>query len=330
MTLRVGLIGRGMAAQVFHAPLIRAVPELDLIAMAGSADAAAVIADSGIDLIVIATPNTTHFPLAEAALAAGKHVVVDKPFTLTLAEGEALIALAADRGRLLTVFQNRRWDGDFLTVRSLVEGGRLGEILLYEAHWDRFRPAIKPGWREMPGVGAGLLWDIGPHMIDQALLLFGMPEAVSADIAVQRADAEVDDYFRLTLSYGRMRAVLGASNLIAEPRPGFDLHGTEGSFRKYRVEPQETALKAGIGPLEPGFGEEQAETYGLLTRGGLTEAVPTRPGRYLAFYEAVAAAIREERPPTVDPADALAGLAILELARESARSGMRLPVPQGR
>jgi scyllo-inositol 2-dehydrogenase (NADP+) len=286
------------------------------------------IADPGIELVIVATPNTSHFPLAEAALAAGKHVVVDKPFTVTVAEGEALIALAADRGRLLTVFQNRRWDGDFLTIRSLLEERRLGELLLYEAHWDRFRPAIKPGWREVPGVGAGLLWDIGPHMIDQALLLFGLPKALSADIAVQREGAGVDDYFRLTLDYGRMRAVLAASNLVAEPRPGFDLHGTEGSFRKYRLEPQEIALKAGIGPLEPGFGEEPAESYGVLTRGGRSEPVATLPGRYLAFYEAVAASIHGEAPPPVDPADALAGLAILDLAQASARTGRRMPVAQ--
>ena len=327
MAIRVGVIGRGMAGQVFHAPLIRAVPELELAGLAGSDGVAAMLADPGIELVVVATPNETHFSLARAALAAGKHVVVDKPFTVTAAEGEALIALAADRGRLLTVFQNRRWDGDFLTVRELLAGRRLGELLLYEAHWDRFRPAIKPGWREVPGVGAGLLWDIGPHMIDQALLLFGLPDALSADIAVQRAEASVDDYFRLTLHYGRMRAVLGASNLVAEPRPGFDLHGTAGSFRKYRLEPQEAALKAGIDPLEPGFGEDRPETYGRLTGDRIWEPVPTRAGRYLAFYEGVAASIRDGATPPVDPADALAGLLILDLARASARTGRRIQVP---
>lgn len=326
--IRVGLIGRGMAGTVFHAPLIRAAPDLELAAIAGSAGAAAVIADPSIDLIVVAAPNSSHYSLAAAALEAGKHVVVDKPFTATLAEADALIALAAERGRMLTVFHNRRWDGDFLTIRSLFKSGRLGEWMHYEAHWDRFRPAIKAGWREMPGEGPGLLWDLGPHLIDQMLLLLGMPDSVAADIAVQRRDAAVDDYFALTFHYGERRAILSASTLIAAPRPRFALHGLSGSFVKHGLDPQEAALKAGGDPLGAGFGEEDAALHGTFTPAeGQAEKVPTEPGRYLRFYENVADAVLRGGDAPVDPADARLGLRLIELARQSSRKGRRVSVP---
>jgi scyllo-inositol 2-dehydrogenase (NADP+) len=319
MTIQVALVGRGMAGTVFHAPLIRSLPEFELAAVAGSAQAAAAIASPGIDLVVVATPNLTHYPLAAAALESGKHVVVDKPFAVSVAEAEALIALAAAKGRMLTVFHNRRWDGDFLTVRSLVESGRLGDILLFEAHWDRFRPLPKPGWREEPAEGAGLLWDLGPHLVDQALVLFGRPDSVSSDIAIQRPGALADDYFDLILRYGAMRAKLAASTLVAEPRPRFAIHGTAGSFVKYGLDPQEETLRRGAGPLDPGSGRGGTPGDGILTRAdGGREPVATLPGRYLAFYEGVAAAIEAGAPPPVDPRDALDGLEIIAAAHSGA------------
>ncbi|HEX8223408.1 MAG TPA: Gfo/Idh/MocA family oxidoreductase [Allosphingosinicella sp.] len=319
MTIRVALIGRGMAGTVFHAPLIRALPAFELAAIAGAADAAEAIASPAIDLVVVATPNLTHYPLAAAALEAGKHVVVDKPFAVTVAEADALIALAAAKRRILTVFHNRRWDGDFLTARSLVESGRLGDIRLFEAHWDRFRPVPKPGWREEPAEGAGLLWDLGPHLIDQALVLFGRPDGVSADVAVQRPGARADDYFDLTLRYGAMRARLSASTLVAEPRPRFAIHGSAGSFVKYGLDPQEEALRRGIVPLYPGFCREASPSDGIIARAdGGREPVATRPGRYLAFYEGVAASIAGVAPPPVDPADARQGLEIIAAAYSGA------------
>lgn len=328
MTVRVALLGRGMAGTIFHAPLIRAAPELELAAVAGSADAAAAIASAAIDLVVIATPNVSHFPLAEAALRAGKHVAVDKPFALTTAEADALIALAAERKRVLTVFHNRRWDGDFLTVRRLIESGRLGAVGLYEAHWDRFRPDPKPGWRETLVEGAGLLWDLGPHLIDQALLLFGPPDAVSADIEVQREAAAVDDYFALTLHYGRMRAILSAATLIAAPRPRFALHGREGSFVKFGLDAQEAALARGADPLGPGFAEDPRD--GVFTdAAGEQEVVPTLAGDYPSFYRKLADAILSGGPPPVDPAEAREGVRLLELARRSAAEGRRLPFGTG-
>ena len=338
--INVGLIGYGLAGATFHAPLIMSVDRLQLKAGATSRpvtiaakelrvtpDPQAILEADDIDLVVIATPNELHFPAAQAALAAGKHVVVDKPFTLDEEQATALIAQARQSDRLLSVFHNRRWDGDYLTVQKLVRDGRLGEISLFEAHWDRFRPAIKRGWREVPAQGAGLLSDLGPHLVDQALQLFGLPEAVSGDVIVQRRQAAVDDYFELVLHYGRMRAILSASTLVAAPRPRFGLHGSKGSFVKFGLDPQEAALKAGIMPDASGFGSDDPSRYGRLTDGdGRLETISTETGRYTAFYEAVADAILLAQPVPVDPAEARTGLRIIERARQSAREGRRLPL----
>jgi scyllo-inositol 2-dehydrogenase (NADP+) len=320
MPLKVALIGRGLGGSVFHAPLIRALPALELAIVAGAAEAEAAAVADGIDLVVISSPNRTHFPLAEAALRAGKHVVLDKPFAVSLDEADALIALARERGRMLTIFHNRRWDGDFLTVRKILP--RLGEVRLFEAHWDRFRREIRAGWKDAAEGGAGSLYDLGPHLIDQALMLFGPPNAVAADVAIQREGAAVDDYFALTLHYGPMRVVLGASTLVMDPRPRFAIHGTGGSFVKYGLDPQEVALKEGADPRSAG--EDVPANYGILTCEAGTERVPTEKGHYLGFYEAVIAAIRDGAPPPVDPADARAGLRIIELARRSSEEGRRL------
>ncbi|HMC92914.1 MAG TPA: Gfo/Idh/MocA family oxidoreductase, partial [Allosphingosinicella sp.] len=280
--IRTALIGRGLGGSVFHAPLIRACEGLELVRWVGSAEAEAAATSADVDLVVISTPNAFHFPLARAALEAGKHVVVDKPFTVSLAEADALIDLATARRRVLSVFHNRRWDGDFLTVRKLLP--RLGAVGLYEAHWDRFRPGLREGWKEDPEQGAGLLPDLGPHLIDQALSLFGRPAAVRADVLAQRDGSRIDDYFALTLQYGPMRVTLSASTMVAEPRPRFAVHGSGGSFVKYGVDPQEAELKAGVDPRETGADP----AAGVLTSAdGAREAVPTERGRYLSFYEGV-------------------------------------------
>jgi scyllo-inositol 2-dehydrogenase (NADP+) len=323
VTIRVGLLGRGKAGGFIHAPLIRAVPELELAGVAGSDGAAELIADPAIDLIVVATPNHSHFPLARAALDAGKHVVADKPFTLTAEEADALIALAGAKGRMLSPFHNRRWDGDFLTVRSLIDSGRLGDVMLFEAHWDRFRPV--PG-DEATGEGAGLLYDLGPHLIDQALLLFGPPDSLAADIAVQRDGGAADDHWSLTLHYGRRRVTLSASSLVAAARPRFAVHGTGGSFVKYGLDTQEATLRAGRGPGDTGFGQSSED--GLLTLAdGSNVQIPTVRGAWASYYQGVAAAIRGGAPPPVDPADARDGLRLIALARQSAAQGRRIALP---
>jgi scyllo-inositol 2-dehydrogenase (NADP+) len=338
MTLSVGLIGYGLAGSVFHAPLIDAVERLSLTAVSTTRpvarddvrvtpDPEALFADRDLDLIVIASPNRSHFPLAKAALLAGKHVVVDKPLTVTPEEADALIALATEQRRVLTVFHNRRWDGDYLTVKQLIAAGTLGDIMLFEAHWDRFRPAIKQGWREVPDLGSGLLNDLGPHLLDQALQLFGAPDAIYADVMSQRTKAEVDDYFNLTLCYGQMRAILSASTLVTAPRPRFALHASLGSFVKYGLDPQALMLEAGARPGDPGFGEEPPEFHGALARADKEPVrVTTLTGSYSYFYEAVADAILEGAQIPVDPSDAREGLRLIELARQSAAEGRLVSV----
>jgi scyllo-inositol 2-dehydrogenase (NADP+) len=325
--IRVGLAGYGLAGSVFHAPLIRACGRMELSAVLTSRDVPERVGTldellERSDLVVVATPNATHFELAAAALKAGKHVVVDKPFTVTVDEADELIALANERQRVLTAFHNRRWDSDFLTVRKVLP--QLGEVMLFETNWDRFRPKIKQGWREEPEPGSGLLSDLGPHLIDQALMLFGMPDAIGADIFAQRGDAKVDDYFDLTLHYGARRVCLKSSSLIAAPRPRFALYGTAGSFVKYGLDPQEAQLKAGMDARDDAYGLDPND--GTLTFGdGRVRKVPSERGDYLAFYQAVADAILDGAPPPVAPQDARAGLALIDLARRAAAQGRTLP-----
>jgi scyllo-inositol 2-dehydrogenase (NADP+) len=276
------------------------------------------------DLIVVATPNQTHFDFASKALRASKHVVVDKPFAVTAEEAHALIALAKQAGRVLTVFHNRRWDSDFLTLRRLLPD--LGQVSLLEAHWDRFRPQIKQGWREVPEPGSGVLNDLGSHMIDQVLALFGLPDAISADVVAQRPAAQVDDHFDVTLHYGERRACLHCSTLIAEPRPRFAVHGSGGSFVKTGLDPQESQLKSGMNPRDPKFGVDPNDGW-LSGADGTRSKIPTERGNYRAFYDAVAASILDGAPVPVDPADARDGVMLIDLARQSSASGQRLPAP---
>lgn len=330
----VGLVGYGLAGSVFHAPLIQAESRLRLKAVATSRVAQvaaelpgvaavpsidALLADPEIGLIVVASPNATHFPLAAAALDADRHVVVDKPFANSAAEADRLIERASLRGRLLSVFQNRRWDGDFLTVRQCLTEGRLGRVYHYESHFDRFRPQIKAGWREQPTPGSGILYDLGAHLIDQTLALFGLPEAVTAQIDQQRPEAHTVDYFHLVLQYGPMRAVLHSSTLFCDPPPRFSVHGDAGSFQKYGLDPQEGQLKAGLGPGQPGWGADAAEAHGVLTtvEGGRSR-LATLPGSYQSYYAGIAAAILDDAPLPVDPTASRDGLTIIEAARRSA------------
>jgi len=345
VSIAVGLVGYGLAGRAFHAPLIDAVEELRLAAIATSRraevaaawpgvavvdDPAALIADPSIDLVVVATPNATHAPLARAALEAGKHVVVDKPLAADAGEAESLVAAARAQGRLLSVFHNRRWDGDFLTVTRLLDDGTLGRLALYEARWDRFRLEQRAGWKDRPGPGSGLLPDLGSHLIDQALRLFGLPEALTADLAAQRDHGAVEDYFELTLHYGAMRAILSASTLVAAPRPRFALHGTAGSFVKAGLDPQEAWMAGGGRPADPGYGEDAPDLHGTLTTpDGAARRISTERGDYRRFYEGMAEAIRTGARPPVDPADAVTGLRLIALARRSAAEGRRIAIAEG-
>jgi scyllo-inositol 2-dehydrogenase (NADP+) len=334
-TISVGLVGYGSAGSVFHAPLILATPALRLKSVVTSraeqvralgarpvARVAELLADPEIELVVVASPSDTHFEIACAALEAGKHLLVDKPFTITAAEAGELIALAGSKKRALSVFQNRRWDGDFVTVKRLLAERALGAVYHYEARYDRFRPKVRARWRELPGPGSGTLYDLGPHLIDQCLQLFGMPQAIAADAFAQRVGSEAVDYFHLVLHYGKMRAILHASVLVTEPGPHFTVHGDGGSFLKYGMDPQEDFLKAGKGPRDPGWGVDAPALYGeLVLADGSRRKVETECGAYQDFYSAMADCISGSGPVPVDPADARDGLVVLEAAMRSAREG---------
>ena len=342
--IRVGLVGYGAAGRVFHAPVIEAVPDLRLTKVVERRsdesrrrypsvtvvrDAAELFDDDEIDLVVVATPNDSHFDLALRALEAGKHVVVDKPFTTSSAEAEALIDLARAHGRIVTVNHNRRWDGDFLTVGRLLDSGLLGSLVEYESRFDRFRPEARPGaWREGTGAGAGLLFDIGSHLVDQALVLFGLPLTISAELRIEREGVEAVDSFDVVLEYDGPRVTLGAGMLAREPGPRFSLRGTRGSFVKYGLDPQEEALAGGRTPREPGWGQEPRDRWGALDveTGDLhvEGKVETLAGAYPAFYTNVAEAITGRAELAVTPESAWETIRVIELAIQS--SAERRPI----
>ena len=344
--IQVGLIGYGMAGQVFHAPLISVVAGLRLAAVVERhgeesrkrypavtivRDAEALFADPTIELVVIATPNLSHLPLARQALLAGKHVVVDKPFTINTADADELIRLAKQQGRMLSVFQSRRWDGDFQTMQALVRSGRLGQLVEYEARYERYRPAPRLGaWREAAQPGSGILYDLGAHLIDQAVVLFGMPQQITAHVGMQRAGVQVDDYFHITLGYGTLTATLKASMLAREPGPHFTLHGTAGSFVKYGMDPQEDLLKAGATPGGPGWGLEPSARWGKFNTqiDGLRfeGAIESLPGSYQGFYENIYAALNGEAELSVTPTQARNTIRLIELAQQSSAEGRTLAV----
>lgn len=337
--LRVALVGYGLAGRVFHAPLIKATPGLALPTVVSSdagkvhadlpdtrvvADPQTAFDDPAIDLVVIASPNATHAPLASAALQAGKHVVVDKPFAIDLAQAQTVAAVARTSGRLLGVFHNRRWDADFLALRTLVEAGTLGDIAEVHSHFDRFRPTVPDRWRERAGPGAGLWLDLGPHLVDQALQLFGVPDAVQADIAIQRTGAEVDDYFHVVLRYPRLRVMLHAGALVPGAGLRFAVHGTGGSWCKHGLDPQEAALRAGGLPGAEDWGVDLAP--GQLLRvdadGTLHDAPsPTPAGDYRAFYAGIRDAIRDGAAPPVTLDEALDVMRVLQAGIDSAANG---------
>ncbi|MGI0465122.1 oxidoreductase [Serratia marcescens] len=341
--IRVGLVGYGYASKTFHAPLIAGTPGLELAAVSSSdagkvradwpsmtvvGDAQALFADPALDLIVIPTPNDTHFPLAQQALAAGKHVVVDKPFTVTLSQAQALQQQAQQSSLLLSVFHNRRWDSDFLTLKALLNDGSLGEVVYFESHFDRYRPQVRQRWREQGGVGSGIWFDLGPHLLDQALQLFGKPERLFVDLGELRPGAQAVDYFHALLSYGDRRVVLHASMLAAAESPRYVVHGTRGSYVKYGLDPQEDRLKAGERLPQADWGYDMREGVVTLSRGDLLAEQPLLniPGNYPAYYAAVRDAIAGIGENPVPAADAIAVMALIELGLESARLQQALPV----
>jgi predicted dehydrogenase len=290
-------------------------------------DYMALARDPECDLVVIATPNDSHFALGRAALDAGRHVVIDKPFAVTLAEADELVMLAARRNRLLSVFHNRRWDGDFLSLAQCIEGGTLGDVRELISRFDRFDPVPRDRWRERAEPGGGLWFDLGPHLIDQALCLFGPPQSVTADMAALRDGAAADDYAQVVLAYARRRVTLHCTRLAAAPGPRFEVHGTRGSLVCHGLDVQEEQLKAGHVPGSPGWGEDSQPVY--VTDGSRTprqtEPLPRAPGDYRRYYADVRDAIAGRGPNPVTPAEARRVMAVLECAIASARERRTLP-----
>lgn len=333
--MKVGLIGYGYAGATFHAPIINSVPEMKLYAISSSqtdkveqdwpdalvyATPEALLQDPDVDLIVIATPNQTHYPLAKMALFNGKHTVIDKPFTVTHQEAQALIDLAQAQNRLLSVYHNRRWDGDFLTLQKLINDNTLGRIVNIESRFDRFRPTPQVRWRESNEVGAGLLYDLSPHLIDQALVLMGMPQAIFAETAIQRENGQSIDFFQLIFYYEQCRISLSAGCLVKTPTPRFVVHGTQGSYTKYGIDPQEAMLKEGYTPLSPGWGSDVNSGFIQLDAGQEPhQEVENLPGCYEAYYHGIAHAIRHHIAPPVLAKDALTTIQLIELSVQSAQ-----------
>ncbi|HDJ1462588.1 TPA: oxidoreductase, partial [Serratia rubidaea] len=333
-TLRVGLVGYGYASKTFHAPLIAGTPGLELAAVVSSdagkvhadwpalpvvSEPQALFNDPTLDLIVIPTPNDTHYPLAQQALAAGKHVVVDKPFTVTLSQARALQQQAQQRGLLLSVFHNRRWDSDFLTLKTLLQEGSLGEVVYFESHFDRFRPQVRQRWREQGGAGSGIWYDLGPHLIDQALQLFGKPQTLFVDLGQLRPGSQSVDYFHALLQYGKRRVVLHASMLAAAEGPRYIVHGTQGSYIKYGLDPQEDRLKAGDRLPQADWGYDMRDGVVTLSRDDVLAEQPllTLPGNYPAYYAAIRDAINGDGVNPVPAAEAIAVMEMIELGIES-------------
>jgi scyllo-inositol 2-dehydrogenase (NADP+) len=335
--IKVGLVGFGISARVFHAPFLSVMPEYLLHTVverhSSNAEAAypglhtvrdidALLDIADIELVVITTPNETHLDFATKALRRGKHVVLEKPFAVSSAQAGELMRVADETGKILSVYHNRRYVSDFLTIRQLLSEGLLGTVHEFEAHYDRFRPEARPNaWREAPLAGSGILFDLGPHLIDQALCLFGKPQSLYADIRQERPHARVDDYFDIQLYYPGLKVILKAGMLVREPGPRYLIHGFAGSFIKSGEDPQEARLRAGASPLEPGWGMEPPEQYGLLhtEQAGkiMYGTYPSLPGNYGHYYQHLYETIRAGAPLRGTPLDGYHVVRLIELARES-------------
>lgn len=350
--MRVALIGYGVGGAVFHAPMIAATDGLDLAAVVTNdverradvqrrypeatllAHPAEIWDNAGrYDLAVVSTPNRTHAQFAQAALAAGLHVVVDKPVATTVADARAIATIAAEHDRHAIPFHNRRYDGDFRTVRKLIDEGTLGGVRRFESRFERWRPKIKPGWKESadPADGGGVHFDLGSHLVDQAIALFGAPQRVYAELAVRREDAQaVDDAF-IALLFGEegeqpIRAHLWMSAVAADLGPRFRVLGDTAAYVKYGLDPQEQALRDGRTPGQDDWGTEPEEAYGTLGTVDDQRRVPTEPGGYQDFYAAVAACLTGDAPPPVTMEDAVTGLRVIEAAQRSDRVGVLVPM----
>ncbi len=335
-TLNVGIVGFGLSGQVFHTPFIDANPHFNLHTIVSKGTLAGdiypqahitssmdeMLANPAIDLVIICSPNAMHFAHAGAAMRAGKHVVVEKPFTVSSAEAESLIEISRSTGKKLFPFHNRRWDSDFLTLKLILEQGYLGKVVEFESRFDRFTPEItRAAWRYEQEAGGGTLFDLGIHLIDQAVSLFGSPEGVFCRLFNQRQGSINDDSFDLKLIYPDLNVTLKASVFVKEPGPRFQVHGTCGSFVKYGLDTQEAMLRKGKKPGSRGFGVEPAKNRGILNAEAFGKQFRgpfvTVTGNYMAFFDNVYSVLTEGDEAVVKPADALVNIRIIEAAKKS-------------
>ncbi|MGA8942125.1 MAG: oxidoreductase [Thermoactinomyces sp.] len=339
--IQTGLIGFGFSGSTFHTPIIKTIKTLEITKVVSSRPEKVklhlpeaivcesideILKDPGIELVIITSPNQTHYSYARKALEAGKHVVVEKPFVLNTKEADDLIRLADKNRRLLSVYQNRRFDSDFLTLQKCISQGILGKIHTYKAHYDRYRPQVRERWREMDLPGSGLLYDLGSHLIDQALLLFGKPQTVYADLLKQRPGAKAIDYFHLVLGYeSGLRVILQAGCLVKSPGPRFEVHGSKGTFVKYGLDPQEEQLKQGLTPASPGWGQENPEQFAKVQfeKEGLqfSATISSLAGCYENYYHQIAEAIRAGCKPPVTAEEARETIRVIEAAMTSSAEG---------
>lgn len=344
--INTALLSYGMSGEVFHAPLLKAHPGFrmskvlerskdrarqrypDLTVVRSLDD---ILGDESIELVVVNTPHESHYELASKILRAGKHVIVEKPFVIESGEGDDLIRQARESRKLLSVFQNRRWDGDFMTLRQVLQSGILGPLGEFEAHYDRYRPQVDHGtWKEGAGPGAGILYNLGSHMIDQVLVLFGMPESVTAMVGIQRQGGISPDYYDIRMKYPTHMAIVKSSYLVREPGPRYVAYGAKGTFTKYGIDPQEEALKNGGIPGSAGWGYENSEWWGKVNTQihdmHITGAVETVAGNYLGYYDNIYAAVRNGEPLAVTAEEAVSVIRMIELAAKSSAEGRTLAV----
>lgn len=330
--IKVGIIGYGLSGRYLQAPFFASNPSFSLDAVVTNSfnpkeqypnikvysSVNELINDSEIDLISICSPSDTHFEYAKKVLEAGKHCLVEKPFTATFAEAEQLFTLAKSKNKVITAFQNRRFDSDFLTIKKILSSGVLGEILTYEAHFDRYKPVLNPKkWKETVQPGNGILYDLGSHILDQAISLFGKPISVSGEKYTQREGSDIDDAFDMRLNYGRLKVKLSASLMVKKQGPRYTIHGTKGSFTKYGIDVQEDHSKEGMLPTNQSFGVESEKEFGLLTyeKDGqdISERIVTEKGNWQGFFTNLADAIEENKEVDVKDFQILEQIKILEI-----------------
>lgn len=338
--ISTAVLSYGMSGRVFHCPFLQTHPGFSLDVIVKRKDSVPIpiypnvrilnsveeaIADKGIELVIVNVPNQFHFDLTKKCFEAGKHVVVEKPFTVTSEEAAELVRIAEERKLFLMVFQNRRWDGDFMTVKKIVEEKRVGKIVEFELHYDRFRNTVSSNsWKEEQGPGSGNIYNLGSHIIDQALCIFGKPEYVDARMGVQRTGGKADDFFDVRMEYKNMLAILKSSYLVREPGPRYIVHGEQGSFVKYGTDPQEQALIAGQTHGREGWGMEPETFWGklnmIIESGSYEGPIETLPGNYMGFFENVYQGIRHGAESAVKHEESVELIKIIEACIESNRT----------